>query len=386
MELRGKAAPVPAWRAIRARPAARGVRAPLRLRAGLVGRTDELAAIGAALAEVRSSGRPRLVTVVGPAGIGKSRLVHELLEQVEGAPEPAGIRRGRCVAYGNVSYSALAEAMKAECGVLDDDPPAVVEARARATLERLFGGTDLLPHLGALVGTGGEQRFGREDLFDAWRRILERMAAAAPLVLVVEDLHWADDGLLDFLEHVMAWAKAPILVLALARPELLELRGTWGAGASAGRAATIRLEPLTGEEADRLVRDLLAPRLPSALSELILEAAAGNPLFCEEIVRTLVDRGLVRPGAAGSVELVAPIETLDVPRTIQGLLAARLDLLAADEKEVLQDAAVVGRTFWLGALEQLRGHDRDQPRRRPGQPRGEGARRAPRRVPALGRG
>jgi class 3 adenylate cyclase/tetratricopeptide (TPR) repeat protein len=363
-DLRGKTAPVAAWRAIRARPAARGVRTPLRLQARLVGRAEELAVLERTLAAVRSAGRPRLVTVVGPAGIGKSRLAHELLERVERAPEPVSIRRGRCVAYGNVSYSALAEAMKAECAVLDDDPPAMVEERARAMLSRLFGDSDLLPHLAALVGAGGEQRFGREDLFDAWRRILERMATAAPLVLVVEDLHWADDGLLDFLEHVVAWAKAPILLLALARPDLLERRATWGAGGGRGRrqGVVMRLGPLSGEEADRLVHDLLAAQLPPALSRLVLEAGAGNPLYCEEITRMLVDRGVVRIGEAGRLELGAPLETLAVPRTIQGLLAARLDVLTGEQKAVLQDAAVVGRTFWLGALEELQA---DEPARIP---------------------
>lgn len=361
-DLRGKAAPVAAWRAVRARPAARGVRGPLRLQARLVGRAAELAVLERSMADVRSTGRPRLVTVLGPAGIGKSRLAHELLAELERAPEPVRIRRGRCVAYGNVSYSALAEAMKAECAVLDDDPPAMVEERARAMLERLFGADDLLPHLAALVGSGGEQRFGREDLFDAWRRILERMATAAPLVLVVEDLHWADDGLLDFIEHVAAWAHAPILLLALARPDLLERRATWGAGGGRGRrqGVVLRLDPLSDEEADRLVRDLLAARLPPALSRLVLEAGAGNPLFCEEIVRMLVERGVVRTGEAGRLELDAPLETLAVPRTIQGLLAARLDVLTGEMKAVLQDAAVVGRTFWLGALEELRANDRDR--------------------------
>ena len=358
LALRGKAAPVAAWLAVRARPADRGLRAPLRLRARLVGRDAELAVLGRALADVRVASRPRLVAVVGPAGIGKSRLAHEFLEQVARDANPATIRRGRCVAYGNVSYSALAEVMKAECGLRDDDPPAVVEERARATLDRLFGNTDLMPHLGALVGVGGEHAFGREDLFDAWRRILERMAASSPLVLAIEDLHWADDGLLDFLEYVATWSATPIFLLVLARPDLFERRRTWGAGGRRGEAAIIHLDPLNAEEADQLVRDLLPVRLPAALCRRVLEAGAGNPLFCEEIVGMLIDRGVVRPGATGELVVDAQVEALAVPRTIQGLLAARLDVLTPEEKGILQDAAVVGRTFWLGALEHLRSDDR----------------------------
>ena len=362
LDLRGKAAPVPAWRAVRARPTVRGVRTPLRLQAHLVGRDAELSILAGALADARTSGRPQLVTVVGPAGIGKSRLAHEFLGGLLRGDGRVSIRRGRCVAYGNVPYSALAEVMKAECGVRDDDAPAIVELRARDALHRLFGGSHLLPHLLALVGAGGEQRFGREDLFDAWRRILERMATAAPLVLVVEDAHWGDDGLLDFLEHVAAWATAPILLLALARPDLLERRATWGAGGGRRRrpATVVRLDPLSEADADELVRDLMAAHLPSALSRLVLDAGAGNPLYCEEIVRMLVDRGVVRHGEEGRLELDAPIETLEVPRTIQGLLAARLDALTAEEKALLQDASVVGRTFWLGALEELRADGRDR--------------------------
>ena len=353
VDLRGKTAEIPVWRVLGARSPTRGMRAPLRLEARLVGRAAELGELGHALGEVRATGQPRLVTVCGPAGIGKSRLAHEFLQGLGDGPAEVAVRRGRCVAYGNVAYSALAEAMKAECEVLDDDPPTVLSVRAAATLERLLGSHELLPHLEALIGSGGVRRFGREDLFDAWRRILEGIARRRPLVLVLEDVHWGDDGLLDFVEHVARWARGPILVVALGRPELLERRPRWADDGALG--AVVTLAPLEREQAVSLIGDLLGPGTPPDLPDALLEAVAGNPLYCEEIVRMLVDRGVVRLEGAGRAELAAALETVEVPRSIQGLLAARLDTLGSREKSLLQDAAVVGRTFWIGAVAELGG-------------------------------
>ncbi len=350
--VKGKEAPVRGWRALRVRPAPRGERVPLQLRARLVGRDEELRDLERALEAVASACRPRLVTVVGPAGIGKSRLTHEFLAGLDRHSERAIVRRGRCTAYGNVSYSALVEVMKAECDVLDDDTPAAVRAKAAATLERLFGDGSLAPHLMALIGGGGDGRHGREDLFDAWRRTLAGMAGTVPLVLVLEDLHWADEGLLDFVEHVVEWGEGPILILALARPGLLERRPAWGGG-RLGRL--VRLDPLTAGETASMVEDLLAARVPAELATVLEESGDGNPLFCEEIVRMLIDQGVIRPGPGGHWELAESIESLQVPRSIHALLAARLDALEADEKAILQDAAVVGRSFWAGALQRLSG-------------------------------
>jgi class 3 adenylate cyclase/tetratricopeptide (TPR) repeat protein len=349
--IEGKVAPVEAWCALRARAAEPGQRVPLRLQARLVGRRGELATLAGALQDVCRDGSPRLVTIVGPAGIGKSRLAHEFLLQLRRLPGPVTIHRGRCIAYGDVSYSALVEVMKAECGVVRGDSPAAVEARTAATLERLFGDRVLLPHLEALIGSGRERSFGREDLFDAWRRMLERMAATSPLVLVLEDLHWADDGLLDFAEHVARWASGPILVLALARPELLDRRPGWDGRTR--NSVSLALDPLTGTEAEMILEDLIGARIPQHLARVVLEPCEGNPLFCEEIVRMLVDRGAIRSDEEGRWALVEPVTGLQVPRSIQSLLAARLDALAADEKAILQDASVVGRTFWAGALRRL---------------------------------
>jgi len=351
LELKGKALPVPAWEALRPKTMPRGDRAPLRLEARLVGRDEELAQLEHTLERARSEARPILVTVLGPAGIGKSRLVYEFLQRLEQLPEPPEVRKGRCLSYGNVSYSALAEVVKAECEVLDDDPPEVAAAKASATVECLFGDGELIPHVEALIGSGRDHRFGREDLFDAWRRILERMATRAPLVLVLEDLHWADDGLLDFVEHLADWGQGPILILALARPDLLERRPSWGEGAR-GHVAIV-LDPLTPEESELMLEHLLGAGLPAALTKVVLERGEGNPLFAEEIIRMLIDRGVIRASEASLWELIGSVEEAEVPRSIQALVAARLDSLPAEEKAILQDASVIGRTFWAGALQRL---------------------------------
>ena len=172
--------------------------------------------------------------MIGPAGVGKSRLVRELEHYAEGLPEFVYWRRGRCLAYGNASYSALADAIKAQCEILEDDATDVAVKKTDDAVRELFGDTEIAPQVRALVGAGEAGSFAREDLFEAWRRFLERMAARYPLTVILEDIHWADDGLLDFIEHTADWAQGPILVVALARPELFDA-GRTGAAASGTR-------------------------------------------------------------------------------------------------------------------------------------------------------
>jgi class 3 adenylate cyclase/tetratricopeptide (TPR) repeat protein len=351
LDLKGKAGPVPAWDALRVRARRRGERPPLGLEARLVGRDEELAVLKQTLQRVESEGRPALVTVLGNAGVGKSRLAWEFAKYVEGLPQFLYWRRGRSLAYGNVSYSALAEAVKSQCEVLEDDPPEVVAAKVDRTVQELFGDLDVAPHVRALVGGRSEQRLTREELFDAWRRFLERMAARYPLVLALEDLHWADAGLLDFVDHLADWATGPILILTLARPELLETRPGWGGGKR--NYAAIYLEPLTEPECEAMVEDLLSSDLPPSVKRLVAERSEGNPLYAEEIVRMLIDRGVLRATEAARWELAQPIDEVEVPRSIQALIAARLDTLPAEEKALVQDAAVAGRIFWLGAVAAL---------------------------------
>ena len=200
-------------------------------------------------------------------------------------------------------------------------------------------------HLRPLVGLAPERKAegDREEVFSAWRRFFESLAEQSPLVLVFEDLHWAGDGLLDFLEHLVGWASGvPLLVLCTARPDLLLQRPAWGSGLE--RSTMLDLEPLSDADTAELVRELLERPLPSGLERSLLTRAGGNPLYAEEFVRMVAESGLDK--STGE---------LPVPASVQGIIAARLDSLPAGEKAVIQDAAVFGRTFWVGAVGHLGG-------------------------------
>lgn len=351
LALKGKSEMTPAWRATRVQARRHGERAPLGLEARLVGRDEELGLLKHTLQRVELEGRVALSTVLGPAGVGKSRLAWEFMKYVDGLPQSIYWRKGRCSSYGDVSYAALAEAIKAQCGILDDDAPGDVRRKVAEAVRDLFGDEALVPHVEVLVGVRPDGEFARDDLFDAWRRFLERMAARYPLVLMVEDVHWADAGLLDFIDHLADLGQGPILILTLARPELLEVRPTWGGGKR--NYSAVYLDPLTPAENEAMLFALVDARLPEGLTRLVVHRAEGNPLFTEEIVRMFIDRGVLRATSAEGWELAREIEDVDIPRSIQALIAARLDSLPADEKEVLQDAAVVGRIFWDGAVAAL---------------------------------
>jgi class 3 adenylate cyclase/tetratricopeptide (TPR) repeat protein len=353
LELKGKADPVPAWEALRVRAKQRGERPELGMEARLIGRDEELAVLTQTFQRVQDDRRPALVTVVGPAGVGKSRLTRDFERHVEGLPAFVYWRRGRCLAYGNTAYSAIADAIKAQCEILDDDATDVVLKKTEEAVKELFGDTEIAPEIGALVGTGEPGAFKREDLFDAWRRFLERLAARYPLVLVFEDIHWADDGVLDFIEYLADWAQGPILAVALARPELFENRSSWGGGHR--NAASIFLDPLSAVESAAMLDDLLAGGMTDELERAVVERSEGNPLYVEEIVRKLVDDGVLRVSDGSRWEVTRPTTEVELPRSIQGLIATRLDGLPADEKAVLQDAAVVGRVFWTGVVGALGG-------------------------------
>ncbi len=353
LTLKGKAEPVPAWRTLRIRARTRGERPRLGLEARLVGRDEELAVLKQTLRRLETEGRPALVTIVGPAGVGKSRLVAELEHHVEGLPEIVYWRRGRCLAYGNTSYSAFADAIKAQCEIFEDDAAEVAAKKADAATRELFGDESVAPQIRALVGAGEARALSREDLFEAWRRFLERLAARYPLVVVLDDIHWADEGLLDFVEHVADWAQGPIMVVATARAELFDTRPTWGGGKR--NAASIYLDPLSEAEGEAMLDDLLPGRIAPELRRMIVERSEGNPLYVEEIVRKLIDDGVLRATEASRWEVARPVEEVELPRSVQGLIAVRLDGLPEDEKVALQDAAVVGRVFWVGAVAELTG-------------------------------
>jgi class 3 adenylate cyclase/tetratricopeptide (TPR) repeat protein len=350
---KGKQEPVPAWEALEAR-ARYGVDTTQAPRAPLIGRERELDVLVDALARVRAERSPQLVTLVGVPGIGKSRLVYELFQGVENDPELIYWRQGRSLPYGEgVSLWALGEMVKAQAGILETDSSEQAETKLRRSVDDLIedGDSDWVArHLGSLVGVGGEQELHgdrRAEGFAAWRRFFEALAEERPLVLVFEDLHWADEGLLDFVDHLVDWAVGvPILVVCTARPELLSRRAGWGGGKP--NAATFSLSPLEDEETARLLAALLDRSvLPAETQTALLQRAGGNPLYAEEFVRMVADRGLV-----------AGAEELPLPESVQGIVAARLDALPEDEKALLQDAAVIGKVFWLGATAGIGGVDR----------------------------
>jgi class 3 adenylate cyclase len=339
VQAKGKAEPVEAREALEARGRV-GVDISTRVRTPLVGRRRELDSLLDAFERAQGARSVQLVTLVGEPGIGKSRLVYELFEAVERHPELVFWRQGRSLPYGEgVSFWALGEMVKAHTGILETDDEEEADRKLRATVTATVPADDVewtIAHLRALAGiedTGGRSD-NQEEAFAAWRGFLEGVADQRPLVLVFEDLHWADDGLLDFVDNLVDWAtRVPLLVVATARPELLSRRSGWGGGKA--NALTLSLAPLSGNETAELVHALLdRAAIPADLQATLLERAGGNPLYAEEFVRLLDERS---DGAS-------------LPETVQGIIAARLDVLDRDEKELLQDAAVLGRVFWVGGL------------------------------------
>ena len=348
VEAKGKAEPIRVWEAVEARSTL-GVDLGGAGKAELVGRDAEVDLLVDALTRARQERSTQLVTLVGVPGIGKSRLVYELGQVVDEDEELITWRQGRSLPYGEgVSYWALGEIVKAHAGILESDPAddaeskliaataVVVDDSERAWVER---------HLRPLVGLGSaELATGdrRGEAFAAWRRFLEAIAETGPTVLVFEDLHWADDGLLDFVDNLVDWVDGvSLLVVCTARPELLERRRGWGGGKR--NASTVSLAPLDGETTANLVRALLdKPLLDAELQEALVDRAAGNPLYAEEFVRMIEAGGSVEGG---------------LPESVQGIVAARIDLLPAAEKALVQSAAVLGQVFWSDALIALSGSE-----------------------------
>jgi class 3 adenylate cyclase len=354
VQAKGKSQPVAVWEAValRQRFGSDVEQAPL---AALVGRDRELDALRGALARSRQEREPQLVTVIGVPGIGKSRLVAELFTLVDADPELILWRQGRCLPYGEgVTYWALGEMAKAQIGILESDSADDATRKLNESMASLLPNSTeaewVAGHLRPLVGltsqaaTGGE---GRGEAFAAWRRLFEAMGEQRPTVLIFEDLHWADDGLLDFIDNLVDRASGvPLMVLCSARPELLVRRPGWGGGKA--NATTLSLSPLSDDETTRLITASLQEAvLPAEMQEALLRRAEGNPLFAEEYIRMLRDRGHLRlDGGAWRMDR----GKVELPETVQGIIAARLDALTPEEKEVLQTASVVGKVFWLGSV------------------------------------
>ena len=349
--LRGKPLPVQAWQAGRVVALRRGRGRSRRLEGPLVGRESTLAIVRQLLEAVRVERTSRLVSIFGQAGVGKSRIVWELEKYVDGVVEPIWWHQAGSPAYGEgLAFWALAAMVRARAGI-GGERPGVARRRLAACLARFVPQEAerrwIGPHLAALVGLGPATGAEREEAFAAWRTFFERIADQGTTVLVFDDLHWADAGLLDFVEYLVERSKdRPLLVVAVARPELLERRPDWGAGR--GGYVGLSLEPLSRSAMTELLLSS-APGLPADLTGRILDRAEGIPLYAAEYLRMLVDRGGLAPAADG-YEVRGSLDRLAVPESLHALVAARLDALDPDDRALLRDAAVLGDAFRPAAL------------------------------------
>ena len=349
--LKGKTHPVRVFHAIAPR-ARLGTDLTRSYDTPFIGREVDLAILRGVFDKTVAGNSVQLVTVVGEPGLGKSRIVAELGTYLDRKPDVTIWRQGRCLPYGEgITYWALGEILKAHAGILESDATSVAQAKLERILPdgeaRAWFRQRLLPLLGIDASSSAE----REELFTAWRRFLEHIAARGPAVLVFEDLHWADESMLAFLEHLIGRAHGvPLLVVVTTRPELFERYPDHTAGLP--NTTRINLTPLSEDETARLVSSLLGTTaVPAGLQRPILDRAGGNPLYAEEFVRLLKDRDLVVETGSGW-ELREGAE-VPFPHSVQALIAARLDTLAPETKSILADAAVVGKVFWAGAVAQM---------------------------------
>jgi class 3 adenylate cyclase/tetratricopeptide (TPR) repeat protein len=358
--LKGKAAPVPAYRALRVVARRGGAGRIEQLEAPFVGRGPELRMLKDFHVATGAERRPRLVSIIGQGGIGKSRLVWEFQKYMDGVTEVVYWHQGRSPAYGEgISFWALAEMVRGRAGIAETDDPLATRAKLAATLaqhvpdetERRWLEPRLLQLLGLEAGDADE-RPDRESLFAAWRVFFERVAEHGVVVLVFEDLQWADDGLLDFIDHILDWSRdRPIYIITLARPELLDRRRDWGAGRR--NFTSLVLEPLDTAEMRELLAGLV-PGLPEPVAERILERAEGIPLYAVETVRMLLSEGLVTR-EDGIYRPTGDLSELSVPASLHALIASRLDALDPADRSLLQAASVIGKTFSTDALAAVSG-------------------------------
>jgi predicted ATPase/class 3 adenylate cyclase len=338
VEAKGKRHLLPIWEALEARSRL-GTDVIRETRALLVGRERELDVLRSAFERARE-GSSQFLTLVGVPGIGKSRLVYELGRSLDAEPGLVRWRQGRSLPYGEgAAFWALGEIVKAEAGILETDAADEAAAKLARTAqlaapdEAEWIGRHLRPLVGIAVAGATDDDVGREA-FAAWRRLLEGLAEERPSVFVFEDLHWADDGMLDFIDHLLEWVSdVPIFVLCTARPELLERRRAWGGGKR--NTATLTLSPLSGDETAALVGALVDWASQEEERAALVERVGGNPLYAEQYAFLVSERGTA--------------DDLPLPETVHATIAARLDTLPADEKRLLHGAAVFGKIFWSGA-------------------------------------
>jgi class 3 adenylate cyclase/tetratricopeptide (TPR) repeat protein len=352
-ELKGKSAPVAAWRALRIVAERGGRNRAEALEAPFVGRQEEMRLLKDLFQATGREKRLRVISVIGPAGIGKSRLAWEFLKYIDGLVETVYWHSGRSPAYGEgIAFWALGEMVRERCGLAEMDDEQTTRTKVDETVaewvadpaEREWIARALLTLLGVEGGMASDQ------LFSAWRTFFERIAANGPVALVFEDMHFADPGLLDFIDHLLEWSRGlPIYVVTLARPDLLERRQSWGAGKR--NFFSMSLEPLSESDMRELLAGLV-PGLPAKAVATIVTRADGIPLYAVETVRTLVTDGkLVEEN--GVYVPQGDLTTLAVPETLTALIAARLDRLDETDRRIVYDAAVLGQSFTEDALAAL---------------------------------
>jgi tetratricopeptide (TPR) repeat protein len=360
-ELKGIDVPVEAWRASRVIAGRGGFRPVESIEPPFTGREEELRLIKDLLNATGREGRPRLASVIGTAGVGKSRLVWELYKYIDGVSDDVFWHVGRSPAYGEgVAFWALAEMVRMRAGIAETDDIQTSRDRLGACLREVVPDVAeqrwLEPRLAHLLGLEERSDDQRESLFAAWRTFFERVADRGLTVLVFEDLHWADSGLIDFIEHLLSWARnSPIFVLTLARPDLMDKRPHWGAGQR--NFVSIHLEPLEGHDMQLLIKGVVAD-LPQRVTEQIIARSEGVPLYAVEMVRMLVDRNQLVPSGDGFVmadQISGEIPDVSVPETLHSLIASRLDALPREDRLLVQDASVLGESFTINGLASLHG-------------------------------
>ena len=359
--LKGKAAPVPAYRALRVVAQRGGVGRSEQLEAPFVGRGPELRMLKDFHLATAAERRPRLVSIIGQGGIGKSRLVWEFLKYLDGVTEVVYWHQGRSPAYGvGISFWALAEMVRSRAGITEADEAATARTKLGTALDQWISDETerrwIEPRLLQLLGVespDSAERPDRDSLFAAWRVFFERIAEHGVVILVFEDLQWADDGMLDFIDHILEWSRdRPLYLISLARPELLDRRSDWGAGRR--NFTSLVLEPLGQADMRELLAGLV-PGLPDAAVERVLERAEGVPLYAVETVRMLVSEGQVTL-EDGVYRPTGDLAELSVPASLHALIASRLDGLEPADRSLLQAASVIGKVFSEEALAAVSGH------------------------------
>ena len=356
LTLKGKQAQVRAWRALRV-VAERQGQNRMAIEPPFVGRTEEMRLVKELLHATGREGKARVVSVTGIGGIGKSRLLWELQKYVDGLYETIWWHHGRCPSYGDgITFWALGEMVRMRAGIAETDSPGVSRSKLSASVAQHIPDEDerrwLEPRLAFLLGLDDRPTGGGEEIFAAWRTFFERISDAGSVVMVFEDLQWADTGLLEFIESLLEWSRNhPIFIVTLSRPELAERRPAWGAGTR--NLMSLHLEPLADSTMTELVRGLV-PGADTASITRIVERAEGMPLYAVEMIRMLADRGVLRAGE-DAYELVGDLGELKVPETLHALIASRLDGLGHEDRALLQDAAVLGKCFTIEALSAVTG-------------------------------